>query len=496
MHSSLAHPRPRPFTLLFALALVPATGCFDPRVVADTEDATDDDGATTDATDGSTTEAMTTVEPDSGSGEPPAVCGNGVVEGSELCDDGVNDGSYGGCNADCSAPGPFCGDGVLNGEEPCDDGDEVDGNGCNVDCVVSGSVLWTVTYDGPDHGIDAANGVTTDSMNNVIVSGTLSIGDEPSGWLRKYSPEGASDWTVDITSPMGPAGNGPVAALLDDDIVFGGSYGPSGPSQDAWVRRISTVGEPVWTQTHSSRQGGWDRVLAVDVDQDGNIYALFDEGQLPTEPPYRTFVRKFTPDGAELWTQFHDSGIRGRALSTDQNGRFVVAGTQDNSGTDEIWIQQSTSDGAEVWTRLVGAAESSHPTALSVSAEGEFAIAVEPSRRVIRFSASGQETTTLFPHPEAFALAIYSVHLEDNGNMVAGGTIVTRSDTAYGWVSKYDGSDSELWTNTQDGEFDTALSFDGVVTVTTDLSGNIIAAGRIHDSADSLSNVWTAKYAP
>jgi fibro-slime domain-containing protein len=49
-------------------------------------------------------------------------CGDGVVAGEETCDDGVNDGSYNGCEADCTR-GPFCGDGVeQEDEEACDDG--------------------------------------------------------------------------------------------------------------------------------------------------------------------------------------------------------------------------------------------------------------------------------------------------------------------------------------------------------------------------------------
>jgi len=51
-----------------------------------------------------------------------SVCGDGIVAGDELCDDGVNDGSYGGCNPDCT-PGPFCGDLLVqNPPEVCDDG--------------------------------------------------------------------------------------------------------------------------------------------------------------------------------------------------------------------------------------------------------------------------------------------------------------------------------------------------------------------------------------
>lgn len=51
-------------------------------------------------------------------------CGDGVVAGDELCDDGAdeNTGEYGKCGPDCRTRGPYCGDGVENGDELCDDG--------------------------------------------------------------------------------------------------------------------------------------------------------------------------------------------------------------------------------------------------------------------------------------------------------------------------------------------------------------------------------------
>jgi cysteine-rich repeat protein len=51
------------------------------------------------------------------------VCGNGTVEGNEVCDDGKNDGSPGGCLPGCLGRAPFCGDGVVTTPpEACDDG--------------------------------------------------------------------------------------------------------------------------------------------------------------------------------------------------------------------------------------------------------------------------------------------------------------------------------------------------------------------------------------
>ena len=65
------------------------------------------------------------------------VCGNGVVDCSEVCDDGnLVDGD--GCTQTCTPE--YCGDGIQHmglGEE-CDDGNSVSGDGCSALCVVEG----------------------------------------------------------------------------------------------------------------------------------------------------------------------------------------------------------------------------------------------------------------------------------------------------------------------------------------------------------------------
>ncbi len=61
-------------------------------------------------------------------------CGDGIVAGSEECDDGENDGGHNECQPGCVLS-TYCGDGVRNGDEVCDDADPTgpaDCSGCRI----------------------------------------------------------------------------------------------------------------------------------------------------------------------------------------------------------------------------------------------------------------------------------------------------------------------------------------------------------------------------
>ena len=65
------------------------------------------------------------------------VCGNGMREGIEACDDGARNGTYNACNSTCTGPGPRCGDGTRNGSEACDDGNASNSDACLNTCVAA-----------------------------------------------------------------------------------------------------------------------------------------------------------------------------------------------------------------------------------------------------------------------------------------------------------------------------------------------------------------------
>ncbi len=112
-------------------------------------------------------------------------CGDGVENGTETCDDGVNDGSYESCSSNCT-PGPRCGDsnvdtaqgeecdgtagcsntclllcgnGVVDAGETCDDGvNDNSYEGCTDICGFGprcGDAITTAPYETCDQGTGA-----------------------------------------------------------------------------------------------------------------------------------------------------------------------------------------------------------------------------------------------------------------------------------------------------------------------------------------------------
>jgi len=69
---------------------------------------------------------------------PEPVCGNGIVEEGEQCDDGDDD-DHDACGNDCTlcpATEPGCGNGVVEPGEECDDGNTNDSDGCSNTCHI------------------------------------------------------------------------------------------------------------------------------------------------------------------------------------------------------------------------------------------------------------------------------------------------------------------------------------------------------------------------
>ncbi len=112
-------------------------------------------------------------------GQEPFVCGNGIVEPGEDCDDG-NHVAGDGCDPVCQSEPGICGNGVLEYGEDCDDGNLVSGDGCSQACDAEQAQCGNGILE-PGEECDDGNTTSGDGCNSACDSEgqpeiTLSVG--------------------------------------------------------------------------------------------------------------------------------------------------------------------------------------------------------------------------------------------------------------------------------------------------------------------------------
>ena len=108
---------------------------------------------------------------------PCPVCGDGIRQAGEGCDDGglvAGDGCSTTCQIEAgwacagqpSVCGPICGDGVRLGNEQCDDGNLISGDGCDANCTFTacGNGIITASEQCDDRNATNGDGCSTTCM--------------------------------------------------------------------------------------------------------------------------------------------------------------------------------------------------------------------------------------------------------------------------------------------------------------------------------------------
>ena len=436
---------------------------------------------------------------------PGAVCGDGAVEGDEACDDGVNDGSYGGCEPGCAALAPRCGDAAINGPEACDDGNAVDGDGCNVNCVISGSEVWTVGYAGEDAGNARARGVAVDGSGNVVIVGEeFVVGQNANIWARKYTPDGDVLWTYTWKGPdNGDDVAHAVAVAEGDDLVIVGETYEDLQGANIWIARIDAGMQPKWMTVYNGPGNLGDRAFGVAVDPGGDIVVTGEEYKLIGL--HNAWTRRLDPDGAEIWTDVYDhkSGEdTGRAVAIAPNGDIVVAGDlYVPIGLANLWLRRYDPDGMVLWSKdLDHMLGNDRARGVAIADDGTIAVAGEvyeaaglAAIHVSKWDEAGTMIWSQIQDSEGGDNDIgHGVAWGPTGEIVAVGEEYTANDFARVWVRKYDAADAELWTQIFDGD---AAGNDIGRAVDISADGYIYVAGEEY-VVGQFATVWLRKYAP
>jgi hypothetical protein len=314
-------------------------------------------------------------------------------------------------------------------------------------------------------------GISADSTGIYIAGytqGTLP-GQTSSGgvdaFMRKYSADGTEIWT----RQFGTSSTDVASGIYADST---GIYIAGGTAGDAFVSKYSADGTEIWTRQFGTPSD--DYASGIYADSTGIYIIGHTRGTLPGQTSsgsYDAFVRKYSADGAEIWTrQFGTSSFEdAEGIYADSTGIYVVGQTigtlpgQTSSGSSYYaFVRKYGTDGTEIWTRQFGTSSNGYVIRISADSTGIY-IAGQAGETLLgqtssggydafvrKYSTDGTEIwTRQFGTPSDEM--VYGISADSTGIYIAGytqGTLPgqTSSGSYDAFVRKYSTDGTEIWT--------------------------------------------------
>jgi cysteine-rich repeat protein len=430
--------------------------------------------------------------PDTSPGDDPTTGGTS----SDPTPDDPDDPGTGGMDDDPPSdsddePESVCGDGIVDSGEACDDGNALDGDGCNSDCKPSGGLLRTIRYD--DGGSDDRFHAVALATGGLMLAGSTSgSGVASDGLLVRYDLEGNEIWSRAVDRVGEAEGFRGVVVGGDGTIFAVGQTAGEDAGSDVWVAAFSAEGSSLWEHVWTTT--GVD--TAIDVAVAGS--AVYVAGC--RDDRGRAFVRRMSSSGSVAWTRtFSADGGRGCAhgvfattsavfaagwTSGESTGEDMWTTRLDPAGGDSIWEDVHTGIGSE--DRLHDVVAAPGGDVLVVGREGD---GVQRHAWVRRYGAGGDIVFT-WQAESIDEVSILGAAVTPGDGVVIVGWERAADGPQTAFIEKLDAQGGSVWRHAglADGETQSWL---GGVAVLAD--GRIVTAGYVHEGD---YDGWVGLYAP
>lgn len=259
-----------------------------------------------------------------------------------------------------------CGNGVLDEPEVCDDGNSIEGDGCNNNCEISGSLEWCKVELGDEGAATSIQSLAVDSHGNVVVVGRAWNQQEGvhEAFVAKYTGEGEKAWDRRF---HGDVVGDPIAYGLDIDSLDSIMVSAVLTDGNALIR-LSEDGATSWIRHADEPISLVESELVIS--SAGKIALSVSVGV----DPVKGALAGIDQDGEIVWLRSVDAFSErtdSQALASDAEGNWLLAGTilvkTEMPGPDidaheyfAGYVQKYTHDGELLWTREIPAEDEEH----------------------------------------------------------------------------------------------------------------------------------------
>lgn len=229
------------------------------------------------------------------------------------------------------------------------------------------------------------NDVATDADNLYIAGnsgGTSSTG-RAIAFLRKYDGNGVEVWEREIDVSGENSISNSVVTDTSNVYVAGWTQGTlanqvSAGGTDAFVRKFDPDGTEIWTKQFGTPDADMANAIAAHTT---GVYVVGTYNFVG--PNTVTFLRKYDLDGNEIWTrQISTEGIYtiANSITIDSSGLYIAGYTdgtlanQTNVGSDDAFVQKYDFNGNVLWTRQIGTSSPDYVWGLTNDSTGIYAV--------------------------------------------------------------------------------------------------------------------------
>jgi hypothetical protein len=243
--------------------------------------------------------------------------------------------------------------------------------------IIDPAVDWSTYYGG--FGEDAVNGMTVDQVGDVLITGYTSssnnmaylgyenayLGGFFDVYVAKLDADGSRIWGTYFGGNKGDYGTEVAVNSLNEIYVTGFTFSANfettpgahqealGNNYDAFLFKLTTEGDLIWSTLYGG--GSYDYARGLAIDTSDNIYisgstsssaAIASGGWQNTKGAGDDeFLAKFNGEGVRLWATYMggEAGDYSRAVGADsENNVYLVGYTESTTGIayngfDEVW---------------------------------------------------------------------------------------------------------------------------------------------------------------